>query len=50
MSTSLRNNNKLAFLFPDWQSAEQDLIQEPDEHRRWWHFRFWNGALPPPGQ
>jgi hypothetical protein len=30
---------QLAFLFPDWQSAECELIQEPDEHRRWWHFR-----------
>jgi hypothetical protein len=29
----------LAFLFPDWQAAEQELIQEPDEHRRWWRFR-----------
>jgi hypothetical protein len=30
---------QLAFLFPDWQAAERELIQEPDEHRRWWYFR-----------
>jgi hypothetical protein len=30
---------QLAFMFPDWQTAERELIQEPDEHRRWWHFR-----------
>jgi hypothetical protein len=30
---------QLAFLFPDWQAAERELIHEPDEHRRWWHFR-----------
>jgi hypothetical protein len=30
---------QLAFLFPDWQSTEIHLIQEPDESRRWWCFR-----------
>ena len=29
----------LAFLFPDWQSAEIHLIQERDETRRWEYFR-----------
>jgi hypothetical protein len=30
---------QLAFLFPDWQAAERELILEPDEHQRWQHFR-----------
>jgi hypothetical protein len=30
---------QLAFLLPDWQSAERELIQEPDEHKRWRCFR-----------
>ena len=29
----------VAFLFPDWQSAEIHLIQERDEGRRWEYFR-----------
>src|SRR5208282_4456833 len=29
----------VAFLFPDWQSAEIHLIQECDEARRWAYFR-----------
>ena len=29
----------VAFLFPDWQSAEIHLIQEADEHKRWHWFR-----------
>ena len=29
----------VAFLFPDWQSAETHLIQERDEGRRWEYFR-----------
>jgi hypothetical protein len=29
----------VAFLFPDWQSAEIHLIQEGDEHKRWHWFR-----------
>ena len=29
----------LAFLFPDWQSAERHLIQECEEHERWAYFR-----------
>ena len=29
----------LAWLFPDWQSAERHLIEEPQEHRRWEYFR-----------
>lgn len=28
-----------AFLFPDWQSAERDMIEERDEGRRWSYFR-----------
>ena len=30
---------QLACLFPDWQAAEINLIQEADEGRRWWYFR-----------
>jgi hypothetical protein len=29
----------VAFLFPDWQSAEIHLVQEGDEHKRWHWFR-----------
>jgi len=29
----------LAFMFPDWQSAERHLIQECEEHERWSYFR-----------
>jgi hypothetical protein len=29
----------LAFLFPDWQSAERHLIYEHDQHERWHYFR-----------
>jgi hypothetical protein len=29
----------VAFLFPDWQSAEIHLIQECDEHKRWHWFQ-----------
>ena len=29
----------VAFLFPDWQSAEIHLIQEHDEHKRWHWFQ-----------
>ena len=29
----------VAFLFPDWQSAEIHLIEEGDEHKRWHWFR-----------
>jgi len=30
----------VAFLFPDWQSAEKsNLIQEHEQHRRWEYFR-----------
>lgn len=29
----------LAFLFPDWQSAERHLIYEHDQHKRWHYFR-----------
>jgi len=29
----------VAFLFPDWQSAEIHLIEECDEHERWHWFR-----------
>jgi hypothetical protein len=29
----------VAFLFPDWQSAEIHLIQECDEHQRWHWFK-----------
>ncbi len=29
----------VAFLFPDWQSAEIHLIQEPDPGKRWNYFR-----------
>ncbi|MFM0258419.1 Tc toxin subunit A-related protein [Paraburkholderia sediminicola] len=29
----------VAFLFPDWQSAEINLIQECDEHKRWHWFQ-----------
>ena len=29
----------VAFLFPDWQSAEIHLIQESDEHERWHWFQ-----------
>jgi hypothetical protein len=29
----------LAFLFPDWQSAERHLIYEREEHERWGYFR-----------
>jgi hypothetical protein len=28
----------LSFVFPDWQSAELHLIQEPEEHKRWEYF------------
>jgi hypothetical protein len=29
----------VAFLFPDWQSAEKHLIQEHEQHKRWAYFR-----------
>ena len=29
----------LACLFPDWQSAQRHLIEEPEEERRWAYFR-----------
>lgn len=29
----------MAFIFPDFASAERFLIQEPDEHERWRYFR-----------
>ena len=29
----------VAFLFPDWQSAETNLIEECDEHKRWRWFQ-----------
>jgi len=29
----------VAFLFPDWQSAEVNLIEECDEHKRWCWFQ-----------
>jgi hypothetical protein len=29
----------VAFLFPDWQSAEEHLIQEHEQHKRWEYFR-----------
>ena len=29
----------VAFLFPDWQSAEMHLIEECDEHKRWHWFQ-----------
>lgn len=33
------NLGQLSFLFPDWQSAERQMIEEHDEGRRWSYFR-----------
>jgi Tc toxin complex TcA C-terminal TcB-binding domain len=29
----------VAFIFPDWERAEHELIEEPHEHERWEYFR-----------